>query len=202
MIKAIIFDIGRVLVDWDWESYVKKVIPDEEKAIAVGKAFFESPYYIEFDRNVFTTEEVLAKITADNPQYKAEFLKVFARYGESVVLRDFAIPWIESLKARGFKVLYLSNYAEPMRKQTGEQLRFREYTDGGIFSCDVKMVKPDHRIYELLLERYDLKAEECIFIDDSEINIQGAVDVGIYGVQYIDYEQVTNDMERIIDANN
>ncbi len=202
MIKTIIFDIGRVLVDWDWESYVKRIIPDEEKAIAVGKGFFGSPYYIEFDRGVLTSDEVLGKIIADNPQFESEFRLVFSRYGESITLRDFVIPWIKSLKERGFKVLYLSNYAVPMRMQTAEQLRFTEFTDGGIFSCDVKTVKPDSKIYELLLKKYDLKAEECIFIDDTPENVRGAQNVGINGIQYITYEQVCDDMEKLINGSN
>lgn len=202
MIKTIIFDIGRVLVDWDWEEYVKKIIPDEEKAIAVGRAFFASPYYIEFDRGVLTPDEVIDKITADNPQFKEEFKLVFSRYGESITLRDFAIPWIKSLKDRGFSVLYLSNYAVPMRNQTQDKLCFTKYTDGGIFSCDVKTVKPDRKIYELLLQKYNLKAEECIFIDDSPENVEGAVNVGINGIQYITYAQVCDDMEKIINGSN
>lgn len=202
MIKAIIFDIGRVLVEWDWEGYVKRLIPDEEKAIAVGKAFFCSPYYIEFDHNVMTSEEVIGKITEDNPQFAEEFRLVFSRYGESIRQYDYTIPWIEELKSRGFKVLYLSNYAVPMRNQTQEQLSFIKHTDGGIFSCDIKMVKPERGIYEALLKKYGLKAEECIFIDDADINIEGAKKVGMNGIVFTGYDEARDEMERIINACN
>lgn len=202
MIKTIVFDIGRVLVEWDWESYAKRLFSDEEKAIAVGKGFFGSPYYIEFDRNVLTPDEIIARMTEDNPQFKEEFKLVFSRYGESIRQFDYTIPWIESLKERGFKVLYLSNYAVPMRNQTQEQLSFTEHTDGGIFSCDLKIVKPDLGIYEALFNKYGLKAEECVFIDDSEENINGAINAGMHGIVFENYNQACIDLERIINACN
>ena len=202
MIKTIIFDIGRVLVEWDWEGYVKRIIPDEEKAVAVGRAFFQSPYYIEFDRNVLTPQEVVEKITADNPQYGEVFRLIFSRYGESIRQFDYTIPWIEELRAKGFKVLYLSNYAVPMRNQTQRQLSFIDYMDGGIFSCDIKLVKPDCRIYETLLNKYSLKAEECVFVDDMEINIEGAQRVGMKGIVFKSYDEACDEMERMINAGN
>lgn len=203
MIKTVIFDIGRVLVDWDWENFVKKLYPDdEEKATAVGRSFFAHPCFVEFDRGVWQTREVLDKIIGDAPEYKDEILYTFSRMGETILVRDTTIPWIKSLKEQGLNVLYLSNYSVPMRDLSREKLKFTDYMDGGVFSCDVKMVKPDRNIYEYIIKKYGLVPEECIFIDDMEDNIATAINLGIHGIRYVTYEQAKSDMEKIINGCN
>lgn len=198
LIKTIIFDIGRVLVDWDWEDYLRRLFKDEETVLNMGKAFFANPVFVEFDRGVWTTEEILAKFIEGAPQYEEEIRLTFSRMGETIRQREFACSWITSLKARGYQVLFLSNYSTQMRSANPQALSFIEYMDGGVFSCDVKMVKPDRGIYECIIDKYNLSPEECIFIDDNAENIEAANEIGIHGIQYLDYEQATRDMERII----
>lgn len=197
MIKTIIFDIGRVLVDWNWEEYLNNLF-DEDTAKAVGKSFFAHPSFPEFDRGVWSTEEVLERFISDAPQLKEEILYTFQRMGETIVPRETAIPWIKELKERGYQVLFLSNYCVPMLDKTRGKLEFLKYMDGGIFSCDVKMIKPDPDIYKCILDKYNLIPEECIFIDDMAENIAAAKSLGINAIQYLSYNQVREEMEKLL----
>ena len=78
-----------------------------------------------------------------------------------------------------------------------KEMPFLKYMDGVIFSCDVNMLKPEHQIYENLLETFGLKADECVFIDDREENCQGARDVGIQAIQFTGFKQVTAELEKM-----
>ena len=81
---------------------------------------------------------------------------------------------------RHYHVYYLSNYFEYLMQEAPQVLDFIPYTDGGVFSCHVKITKPDRRIYEILCEKYALDPRECLFIDDSSANCKAAESLGIH----------------------
>ena len=93
------------------------------------------------------------------------------------------------LKGKGFNVYYLSNYSEHLMRVNPSVLDFLPHMDGGVFSCYVKKIKPDSGIYQCLLEKYGLRAEECLFFDDREENVAAARELGIQAVQFETYEQ-------------
>ena len=169
MIKNIIFDIGRVLIGFEWKDYVNSLF-DEETAERVTAAMWGTGYWKELDRAVLTDDEIVERFYSAGPDVKEEIWEAFSRVGECVKRRDWAIPVIDDLKARGYRVLYLSNFSEHVMSSNREALDFVPHMDGGIFSCDVNVIKPAADIYLKLIEKYDLKPEECIFIDDHKDN--------------------------------
>ncbi|MBR6874416.1 MAG: HAD family phosphatase [Ruminococcus sp.] len=179
----VIFDIGKVLIDFDWEGYVASMF-DPETAAAVVEATWGNPDWVELDRGVLTVEEVLRLFIAKAPQYDREIRLAFAKIGGCPKLRDMTIPMIKQLKAQGHRVYFLSNYFEFLIHSAPWVLEFREYMDGGIFSCYEHIVKPMPEIYELLCSRYSLDPADCVFIDDSPKNITGAENVGIRAILY------------------
>ena len=70
--------------------------------------------------------------------------------------------------------------------------------DGGVFSCHIHAVKPKPAIYEYLLNKYHLKAEESVFFDDREVNVNAANALGIHGIVFSSYEQARDDLEHLI----
>ncbi len=77
-------------------------------------------------------------------------------------------------------------------------LDFLPLLDGGVFSCDVRMIKPDREIYEALAEKYSLKPSECVFIDDLARNVQAGIDFGFRGIQFITFDQVQTDLNNLL----
>lgn len=179
----IIFDIGKVLIDFDFDAYVRSLIPEESVA-AVVEATWHNPDWIELDRGVLSVEEVLHRFISKAPEHEWEIRRVFSKLGDIPQLKDTTIPMIQELKARGHRVFYLSNYFEFLMHAAPEALRFTRYMDGGIFSCFEKVVKPDAEIYRRLCERYDISKDDCVFIDDSPKNVKGAEDFGIRAILY------------------
>ncbi|MCR5034285.1 MAG: HAD family phosphatase [Clostridia bacterium] len=188
MIKNIIFDIGRVLIGFEWKEYIRGLF-DEETGQKVTDAIWKDGRWYELDRGVLRKEEILESFYQAEPELKQEIRETFDRVGECLLRRDYAIPWIEELKARGFAVYFLSNYSEHLMRANPHVLDFLPHMDGGVFSCYVKLIKPDPAIYLCLLEKYGLKAEECLFIDDREENVAAARELGMQTVRFESHEQ-------------
>lgn len=104
------------------------------------------------------------------------------------------IEIIKKLKNKGYKIALLSNGNSSFfeRKIYTEYPEFKKLFDEIVISSDVKMLKPDSEIYLYTLEKINSKPEESIFIDDVKINVDGAVNVGINGYQYINCDQFTD----------
>lgn len=195
MVKNIVFDIGRVLIGW--EPYSGTFF-DKETYKIVTAAMFDSNLWMEFDRGVLEEEEIIRLMAAKAPGYEEQIRYFVNNIGLVCSKKDYAAPLIKSLKAKGYKVYYLSNYNKPVMRNAPDILYFLPEMDGGIFSCDVKLVKPDHRIYELLCEKYNLIPSECIFIDDRKDNVDGAIECGWQAILFTNYDDTIKKLNAIL----
>lgn len=198
MIRTVIFDIGRVLLGFEWDRYVHMLFDDEATCRAVTEASFRCPYWTEMDRGNMRQEDIVENMIENAPDYSAQILEAVERVGECVERFDYAIPWIEDLKNRGYQVLYLSNYSEHVRARSMHAMDFLDRTDGGIFSYEVKSVKPEPEIFEMLIDRFDLVPEECVFIDDSFPNVETAVGLGFNTILFKNYEQASAELASVL----
>ena len=198
MIKNVIFDIGKVLIGFDWDAYIKSLF-DEETAEKVSCAMFKSRHWPELDRAVLTEEEILNLFYSTSPDVRAEIDEAFDRIGECVAKRNWPQGLIKSLKDRGYRVYFLSNMSEHVMSSNPGAFDFTDLMDGGIYSCHVHLIKPNTEIYKALLEKYSLKPSECIFIDDHEENVEVAVNLGMKGIIFNSHEQMKEDLQQTLD---
>lgn len=110
--------------------------------------------------------------------------KVFEGFGASIVPYPVTERWLSYIREKGMKMYYLSNYSDEMYCQSEERLSFLKAFDGGVFSWEEKCMKPDPKIYEILLKRYKIVPEQSLFFDDRPENVEGARKVGINGVVF------------------
>lgn len=195
MINTIIFDIGRVLVEWDWKSYLQGLGFSKEKIKKLSKAVFENTTWKETDRGVWSDEEILQSFVKEAPEYEKDIRVIWENMGNCVKKCKYTDEWIEELKERGCQVYYLSNYGKTLREQTKEALNFTENCHGGIFSYEIKKIKPDAAIYKALVEKYSLIPNQCVFLDDVWENVEAARKCGIEGIQFITYQQAKKELE-------
>lgn len=195
MVKNIVFDIGRVLVGW--EPYSHNFF-DEKTNKIVCEAMFDSGLWMEFDRGVLEEDEIIRRMTAVVNGYEQQIKYYVDNIDKVVSKKEYAAPLIKSFKEKGYKVYYLSNYNQPVLRSAPDVLYFLPEMDGGIFSCDVKLVKPDHRIYELLCEKYNLIPSECIFIDDRKDNVDGAIECGWQAILFTNYDDTIKKLNAIL----
>ena len=198
MIKAVIFDIGNVLTDFAWKEMYKEKGLGGETFDRVAKATVQSPYWCELDRGIMTFSEVMDKFVSLDVKMEDEIRRVLADMHGIVTGRSYAVPWVCSLKKQGLNVYVLSNFSEKIWKECLEALEFYEFTDGGIISYKDHLIKPDPAIYQLLLDRYGLNPEECVFVDDLKDNVEAARKIGIHGIVFESYEQAKKALDEII----
>lgn len=198
MIKTVIFDIGNVLTDFAWQEMYKEKGLGGETFDRVAKATVQSPYWCELDRGIMTFSEVMDKFVSLDSEMEDEIRRVLADMHGIVTGRSYAVPWVCSLKKQGLKVYVLSNFSEKIWKECIDALEFFEFTDGGIISYKEHLIKPDQAVYQLLLERYGLCADECVFIDDLEENVKAARLCGINGIVFKNYEQAKKELNDML----
>ena len=197
MIRNIVFDIGRVLIEFEWFDYVDKLF-SKETAEKVTAAMWGTGYWKQLDIALLTDDEILELFYSAGPEYRKEIREAFDRVGECVKRRDWAIPMIDDLKSRGYRVYYLSNFSEHVMGSNPEALDFVSHMDGGIFSCDVKVIKPASEIYTKLIDKYDLLPEECLFIDDHQDNVAAAKKCGMKAIRFENREQLEADLDKAL----
>lgn len=197
MIRNIIFDIGNVLTNFRWKEFLKDKGFDEEMIRRIAKASVESPLWKEVDRGVWDQEKLIREFIKLDPEIEAELILAYDVICGMVTPRAYAIPWIKELKEKGYGVYYLSNFSDKAYVECADALKFIPYTDGGILSYRERMVKPEPEIYRLLLERYGLKAEECVFLDDMEVNVEAARKEGFAGIVFETKEQAEEELARL-----
>ena len=194
MIDTVIFDIGNVLMKFDYLPYVRKLLGDEEAVERVNHAIFHSHLWDELDRGE-DTDEIFQKMLDTEPDYKEQIRLTFDSVGECMERQEYAVPWIRRLKKEGFRVLYLSNYSPHTMQANLDVLNFLPFMDGGIFSCDVRMIKPDPGIFRLLIEKYSLEPEKCAFIDDDQRNIDSAKQLGFTAIRFVDFDHADAELK-------
>lgn len=197
MIKTVIFDIGNVLAGFAWEEYFRSFGYPEDIYRRLVKATVGSRSWQEHDRGALSDEGILNLFIENDPGIEKELRETLDNINGMLVRYDYAIPWIQELKEKGYQVLVLSNFARKAYEDCRDVLDFLDYVDGGILSFRDKVVKPEPEIYRLLLERYDLKPEECVFLDDTEKNLPAAEAFGIHTIHFKNREQAAEELKKL-----
>lgn len=188
MIDTVIFDIGNVLVSFDWQAHLESAGFSPEKYEIVTNATYQNPDWVELDRGVLTMDEILARMIRKAPEYAEDIRWAVESLGECVKQKPYTKEWLAWLKEKGIKRYYLSNYSDHAYRVTKKELDFLDEMDGGVFSYKVQLIKPCRWIYEELIAKYNVTPENAVFFDDIQENIEGAKKAGLHAFQFTDYE--------------
>ena len=189
MICNIIFDIGNVLTDFRWKEFLQDKGFDDAMIGRIAKASVMSPVWNELDRGEWDEEKLMAEFVKLDPEIENELHAAYDNITGMVTKRDYAVPWIKELKSKGYRVYYLSNFSHKAYMECRDALDFIPCTDGGILSYRDKVIKPDEKIYKLLLSRFGLRAEESVFLDDTLSNVEAAQRLGFHVIHFQTREQ-------------
>lgn len=195
MIKTIIFDIGDVLVSADWKQFCIEKGCSKEMAERIQEATFEGGYWKEFDRGIWSEEELLAQFVKADASIEQELRRIWKNIRGFCKRQEYAIPWICSLKERGFQVLVLSNLPKKVHEECIDALDFLEIVDGGVLSYQEQLIKPEPIIYQRLIDRYQLTPKEAVFLDDRLENIEAAQKMGMQGIHVRGHQQAKDALE-------
>lgn len=198
MIKNVVLDVGRVLVAWQPLDTMRELGVSEETIAILDAALFKSGIWNEADRGILSDEAFLSLAVEQAPEYENEIKLFWNNIEKAIWQLPYAKSWIRAMKKAGYGVYILSNYGSYTYEKTKEMaLNFMEDADGGIFSYEVKVIKPDAAIFEALFEKYQLKAEECVFLDDLAANIEGAKRMGMQGILFTGIEAAREELKTL-----
>lgn len=197
MIHNIVFDIGGVLADYRLKEFLADKGFDDAMIRRIVRASVYNPCWGRFERGEVSEEETMQAFIAADPAIGKELRLAYTSLTGMLTIRDYAISLVQSLKAAEYGVYYLSNYSRKAFEECGESLAFMPYMDGGIVSFRVGLTKPDPRMFQCLLERYELRAEECVLVDDTEENVSAAKALGFAGVVFRSREELLTALEEL-----
>ena len=185
MIKTIIFDLGGVLINWDPRNMYRKIFSDEEEMEYFLANVCTMAWNEEQDGGR-TWEEAINLLTPQFPKYKSEIAAYRERWVEML---DGSIQGtvdiLKQLKAsKQYRIYALTNWSGETFPTALELFDFLQLFEGILVSGDENLKKPDPKIYQLILDRYNIEAGEAVFIDDSARNVKAAKEMGIASIQF------------------
>ena len=202
MIKNIIFDFGKVLVDYDFPQFMRRFFDDPVEMTRFANVILSKEWNAILDKEDKPFGEYMQDLKNMYPQYEKQIEAFDTRYQE---IMTGEIPGmyevLSNLKQRGFKLYGLTNWCSKVYDTINSYEIFK-LLDDRIISSEEHLLKPYPEIYQCLLDRFQLKAEECIFTDDKEENILGGRTVGIDGIVFQNAQQFHHDLEAKLAAAN
>ena len=188
MIRNIVFDMGKVLLDYEPLAVCYAYTDREEDVEQIGRELFFAEELVLLDQGLITDEKALDRVKKRLPEERLQKLaeESLAHWHE-YNLRPMAgmEELVRTLKEAGYGIYLCSNASLRLRSYETE-IPGHQYFDGTVVSAEEKLLKPDPAIYHRLFEKYHLKPEECFFIDDRAENIEGARSCGMDGYCFCD----------------
>ncbi|MDO4662993.1 MAG: HAD family phosphatase [Tissierellia bacterium] len=195
MIKNIIFDMGGVLIEFAGPIYVRNHYKDD---IYLIDELFHSKDWEKVDLGLAKEEDLIEKFTRKYPDKKDEIEDILLNWHKEVIYKNTDI--IDKLK-NDYKIYALTNMGENHFNYLSDRNFFDRF-DGVIASYKLHLIKPDNRIYEKLLEEFDIDPTESIFIDDNKKNIKASEKLGFNSILYDGNIDLYEKIKEIIASNN
>lgn len=199
MIKNIVFDFGRVLINFEPKELLEHLFSDPDDRKELHRIVFSSPEWLMLDRGVITQEQAIDRLSNQHPTWRDEIRVVMDNWFPILTPIESSVELIPFFKERGFGLYVISNFHRSAFDYIYSKYEWLQLFDGIVLSCDTKSLKPEPHIYETLLQTQNLTAHECLFIDDALANVEGARQVGMQAVQYTSPIQLRQDLTRILE---
>ena len=197
-IQKVIFDVGQVLVKFNPRNLFIKILKDEEKVDFFLKNICTWEWHIQQDL-IYDTSKAAGPVIKKYPEYKEAIEAFYGRFLEMIdSVHQENVNLALKLKQKGYPIYLLSNFPGDQFEKYRLQNSFLDEFDDRIISGDVGLAKPDIKIYELAIQKFNLVPEESLFIDDKIENIKGAEKVGIQTIHLEQPKDLKNLIKKFI----
>ena len=181
----IILDMGNVLLEWNKDKILRGVVKTEKDYMILDKAIFQSGLWERLDLGTLTREELVLKVVSMiGSIYQEKVQEVVWNWPSYIEIYKEVFPFLVRLKEKGHRIFVLSNTSPVFYELLKDQLYpLNGILDGFVLSCDIKVIKPDRKIFEEILRKYQLDPANCVFLDDIADNTKMAETLGIKAYQ-------------------
>lgn len=195
MINVIIFDLGGVLIDWNPEYLFRKIFKEETEM----KHFLEkvcTPEWNEEQDAGRSLKEATDTLVKEYPEHEENIRAYYCRWPEMLAGPiEVTVEIFKKLKdSKKFKIYALTNWSAETFPIALDKYKFLSWFDGVVVSGTEKNRKPFPEFYRILLDRYNVKAEEAVFIDDNIRNINAAKQVGLNAIRFTTSKQLNEEL--------
>ena len=198
-IQKVIFDVGQVLVKFNPRNLFIKILKDEEKVDFFLKNICTWEWHIQQDL-IYDTSKAAEPVIKKYPEYKEAIEAFYGRFLEMIdSVHQENVDLALNIKQKGYPIYLLSNFPGDQFEKYRLQNSFLDEFDDRIISGDVGLAKPDIKIYQLAIKKFNLNPEESLFIDDKIENTRGAEQVGIKTIQLQKPEDLDKEIRKFID---
>ena len=206
IIRDFVFDFGGVVFDWNPAAMVRSHFRGDwqgfESPDALGRAIFSHGDWLAFDRGERTLPEVVEQTAQRLAIAQQAMHALLAPIGEQLQPIPSTVALLDALRLRrqageGIRMLYLSNMPAPFARTLEQRHAFMQWFDGGLFSADVLLLKPQAEIYQLLAQRDQLQPGTTLFIDDHGPNVQAAASLGWRALHLNNPAELSTHLDRL-----
>ncbi|WP_455208541.1 HAD family hydrolase [Kaarinaea lacus] len=178
-VKNVVFDLGAVLLEWNPEEIVRQFSSDSLQQDVVRKEIFQHPDWLEMDRGGLSEIEAINRAVQRTRLDANQLASLFDMVKESLTVIPESLQVLEKALAKGFDLYCLSNMSPETYAHIRRRYSFFDYFHGIVISGLEKTVKPEKKIFQILLQRYCLNPDETLFIDDRIENTHSAAELGM-----------------------
>ena len=200
--RAILFDFGGVVVHWDPRRVYRRFLQTDR---AIDDFFREVGFHrwnAEQDRGGRTWDDAVAELASRFP-HRRELISAYHEFWEESIAGPIeeTVRILERLHSNGHRLVGLSNWSAEKFRLTRERYALFNLFDDIVVSGEVGVMKPEHEIFEFTLRKLELRAEECLFIDDSKPNVDAAAAIGFQTIHFRSPQQLEQELRalRLID---
>ena len=196
-IKNVVFDLGGVLIDWDPRHYFKKYFADTEEMEYFLREICSPGWNTQMDAGK-PFEEGVRELQAEHPEY-SEAIEHFWKHWADMLGGpiDESVKLLKELKAEDYRVFALTNWSAETFPVALERYDFLKLFEGIVVSGKVKVAKPDKKIFQYLLNTYEIDARETVFIDDNKANIATASSLGFHAFLFDTAANVQSEIAKL-----
>ena len=174
MIQNIVFDMGNVLIRFEPRLFMERVGVREEDRELILREVYQTLEWARMDRGSLTEAEAAEIMCARLPErLHSQVHRLVDEWDRPILPVEGMAELLKELKQAGYGLYLLSN-ASSRQHVYWQRVPGHEYFDGTLVSADEKLAKPQKEIYQRLFDKFSLKPEECLFVDDSPVNMEGA----------------------------
>jgi 2-haloacid dehalogenase len=193
-VRAAVFDLGGVVIDWNPRYLYRKLLDDE----AAVERFLTEVCTQEWNAQQDVGRpwsEAVELLASDHPDQRDLIAAYRERWDEMLggPIHN-TVELLAELRATGLPLYALSNWSAETFPVARSRYRFLDWFEGIVISGEIGLSKPDPRIFRYLLDRYRLDAPSTVFVDDSELNVATARDLGMVGIRFTGARQLRGDL--------